>query len=220
MKYFFIFFVVVSLGLTLFSCKQNDYDLVKQENARLLENQKLLEDSIVNLQKKIKNLSYISDRFNSYSQELAKEEAIAYWSSPKTIQELKSKGIDDPEIQKIVLELNKRMNQLKAESEYLQSTQLLTYWFDGHNVEYLKEQGIKNPQKDILRNLRNRKNLLADEAILGGTMGYGNITLLGDCWAIAYAEDGHIGINMLLKYEVQKNKSIRWKVLDTDNAFK
>ena len=220
MKYSFIFFVVISFSLTLFSCKQKNDDLFKHENTRLLENQRLLEDSIVILQKKIKELYYTAERFNSYSQELAKEEAIAYWSSPKTIQELKNKGIDDPEIQKIILELNKRMKQLKDESEYLQSTQLLTYWFDENNVEYLKEKGIKNPQKDIMRNLRNRKNLLADEAILGGTMRYGNITLLGDCWAIAYAEDGHIGINMLLKYEVQNNKSIKWKVLDTDNAFK
>jgi hypothetical protein len=83
------------------------------------------------------------------------------------------------------------------------------------NIERLKEKGLSNPVQDILSDLKNHRELIPYEGVLGGTMRFYDKEswILNDKWVFAYFEDGHIGGHMLLEYNVNENGKINWKRL-------
>ena len=99
-------------------------------------------------------------------------------------------------------------------SQINELNQDLHYWFSETEIDNIKSKGIADPEKYITDNLLNTPKLIPYKAVLGGTMRFWKVTLLGDRWAVADFEDGHIGGNMLLKYTIQKDSSIKWKVID------
>ncbi len=55
------------------------------------------------------------------------------------------------------------------------------------------------------------------EGVLGGTLGFysrEDIHVLNDRWVLAWFEDGHIGGELLLKYEIDGDRNVHWTLLD------
>lgn len=88
------------------------------------------------------------------------------------------------------------------------------YWFSNADKADLKHRGIADPEKNLIESLDSNAKLIPYPGVLGGKMHFGKISLLGNRWAVADFDDGHIIGRMLLKYTIQKDSSIRWKVID------
>ena len=93
----------------------------------------------------------------------------------------------------------------------------MDYWQEGGaNRRSLKRLGVKEPATYISNDLSKNTTLIPVKPVLGGTMSFSRISLLGDRWAIASFEDGHVGGHLLLKYTL-KDSTLRWKVLDVES---
>lgn len=93
----------------------------------------------------------------------------------------------------------------------------MDYWQEGGvNRRSLKRLGIQDPATFISNDLSKNSTLIPVKPVLGGAMNFSRISLLGDRWAIASFEDGHVGGNLLLKYTL-RDSVIRWKVLDVES---
>ncbi len=81
------------------------------------------------------------------------------------------------------------------------------------DIERLREKGLSSPVQNILMDLKNHKELIPYEGILGGTMRFYDkeCWVLNNKWVFAYFEDGHYGGYMLLEYNVAENGKINWK---------
>jgi len=90
----------------------------------------------------------------------------------------------------------------------------LNSWFTEEEINKLKEKGILYPEKEIINNLLKNTQLIPYPGVLGGTMRIGNVKLLGDRWVIAYFDDGHIDGQMILRYIITKDSTIKWIVMD------
>lgn len=113
---------------------------------------------------------------------------------------------------------NKRLQQqidsLNTALEEAQSIQ--NYWFDAENEgAVFPEKGIRNPKKAIEDALRGKPELIPLEAVLGGTMRFGNIEILSDKWVIADYDDGHVTGRSLYKYKLNQNKKFEFELLDS-----
>ncbi len=90
----------------------------------------------------------------------------------------------------------------------------LNSWFTEQEIDILRRKGIQNPEKEITDNLYKNTKLIPYSGVLGGKMRIGDVKLLGDRWAIAYFDDGHIDGEMLLRYKITKDSTIKWSVID------
>lgn len=103
--------------------------------------------------------------------------------------------------------LTKVLNEKKPESNY---------WFDSENDgKKLIENGILNPAEFIENNLRRKTELIPLKAVLGGTMNYGNIQLLGSEWLIAEFDDGHVQGRGIYKYKLNSNNELEFELLNS-----
>lgn len=103
-------------------------------------------------------------------------------------------------------QLNKKTAKLEQELQSCPSPPVLEINNIDDPIDYLK--------KDLVK----RKDLIPYKGILGGTMGFydeNNIHVLNRRWVFAQFEDGHIGGQMLLEYEILKDGKINWKVIDS-----
>jgi hypothetical protein len=92
----------------------------------------------------------------------------------------------------------------------------VNYWTDNsQTLQALKKQGIADPKTFVANNLSERTDLIPMKAVLGGTMMFNRIMLLGDHWAIAEFEDGHVGGEMLLAYTIDAKQKITWKAVQS-----
>lgn len=106
----------------------------------------------------------------------------------------------------------KEIDSLKARNSELKEE--LSYWFSDFEIDELKAKGIADPQNYISNDLMNKPQLIPYGGVLGGTMRFWKVTLLGNKWAIAYFEDGHIAGRGLYKYSINKDRSIKWTIID------
>ncbi|HLR26686.1 MAG TPA: hypothetical protein VK112_12540 [Fodinibius sp.] len=65
------------------------------------------------------------------------------------------------------------------------------------------EQGIEKPEQYIADALRERPGLIPLDPVLGGTMHFIHIKVLGSQWVVAAYEDGHITGKTLYQYDLQ-----------------
>ena len=75
---------------------------------------------------------------------------------------------------------------------------------------------MEDPINYIKKDLVKRNDLIPYEAVVGGTMGFydeNRIHILNHRWVYAHFEDGHIGGEMLLKYDLTDNGKIDWQVI-------
>lgn len=103
-------------------------------------------------------------------------------------------------------QLNKKIAKLEQELQSCPSPPVLEINNIDNPIDYLK--------KDLIK----RKDLIPYKGVLGGTMGFydeNNIHVLNRRWVFAHFEDGHIGGQVLLEYEILKDGKINWKVMDS-----
>ncbi|MGM0507991.1 MAG: hypothetical protein ACQERZ_02375 [Fusobacteriota bacterium] len=84
-------------------------------------------------------------------------------------------------------------------------------------INNLKRKGYKKGVDGIIEDLIENNDIIPYEGVLGGNMNFYNenrIFVLSDKWVMAYFDDGHIAGNLLLKYDLTKNK-VNWKVIDS-----
>lgn len=92
-------------------------------------------------------------------------------------------------------------------------------WFDkDFNGSHFTRQGITNPEKFMENALRKRADLIPSEAVLGGTMIYGKIQLLGNKWVIADYSDGHIQGRSIYEYKLNDKTALTFKVLASNDT--
>ena len=88
-----------------------------------------------------------------------------------------------------------------------------------HHVDSLKLiLQREDPESYIIEDLMGRPDLIKEEPVLGGTMGFyhrENIQLITDRWVLAWYEDGHIGGYSLLEFSVKEDKSLTWSVVSS-----
>ncbi len=85
------------------------------------------------------------------------------------------------------------------------------------DIEEMKNKGLTNPLQDLRDDLKKHDELIPYGGVLGGKMGFyfdKNIWILKNKWVLAYFEDGHICGYVILKYDVNKEGNISWKVID------
>jgi hypothetical protein len=76
---------------------------------------------------------------------------------------------------------------------------------------------INDPISYLKKELIKRNDLIPYSGVLGGTMGFydeNSIHVLNYKWIYAYFEDGHIGGEILLEYNILEDGKILWKVID------
>lgn len=93
------------------------------------------------------------------------------------------------------------------------------YWFiPQYNGYNLTSKGITNPEEFVGNSLRKRTDLIPLEAVLGGTMIYGKIQLLGNKWLIADYSDGHIQGRAIYEYQLNDKTALSFKVLAANDT--
>ena len=78
----------------------------------------------------------------------------------------------------------------------------------------LREKGLTNPEITLRDDLISKQEILLPKESLGGTMAIQEVKILNDRYALAYYEDGHNGGHLLLRFSIELDKRINWKVLD------
>ncbi|MBE0422347.1 MAG: hypothetical protein IBX66_00240 [Lutibacter sp.] len=92
-------------------------------------------------------------------------------------------------------------------------------WFDkDFNGAHLTRKGITNPEEFVENALRKRTDLIPFEAVLGGTMNFGKIQLLGNKWIIADYSDGHIQGRSIYEYRIDDEKALTFKILASNDT--
>ncbi|HON33604.1 MAG: hypothetical protein WBJ42_02825 [Thermovirgaceae bacterium] len=84
--------------------------------------------------------------------------------------------------------------------------------------ERLKKEGRTDPRGRFVEDLLARGDLVPWEGIHGGTMKIYDPSLVwfaGPRWCVAWAEDGHIGGFMLLRFEEDDDGNPQWRLLDS-----
>jgi hypothetical protein len=83
-----------------------------------------------------------------------------------------------------------------------------------NDVNSLREKGLNNPEINLQNDLISKQDILLPKGTLGGTMAIREVKILNDRYTLAYFEDGHNGGYMLLRFSIEPDKRINWKVLD------
>lgn len=92
-------------------------------------------------------------------------------------------------------------------------------WFDkDFNGAHLTRKGITNPEEFVENAFRKRIDLIPFEPVLGGTMNYGKIQLLGNKWIIADYSDGHIQGRSIYEYWIDDKKALTFKILASNDT--
>jgi len=92
-------------------------------------------------------------------------------------------------------------------------------WFDkDFNGAHFTRQGIANPEEFVEKALKKRTDLIPSDAVLGGTMSFGKIQLLGNRWVIADYSDGHIQGRSIYEYRLNDKKELIFKVLASNDT--
>lgn len=93
------------------------------------------------------------------------------------------------------------------------------FWFDkDFNGAQFTRQGITNPEEFVENALRKKTDLIPSDAVLGGTMSFGKIQLLGNRWVIADYSDGHIQGRSIYEYRLNDKKELAFKVLASNDT--
>lgn len=117
--------------------------------------------------------------------------------------------------------LEKEIQHLKVLNDSLLKIENVAenLWFDkDFNGVQFTRQGIKNPEEFVANALRKRADLIPFEAVLGGTMDYGKVQLLGNKWVIADYSDGHIQGRSIYEYRIDDKKALTFKILVSNDT--
>lgn len=128
-------------------------------------------------------------------------------SNNENIERLHQK-VDSLEIQ------NDSLRQLLGpESVRSNPTEGPRWYYPETDSRKLLEMGVDDPEAYIAEALRERTDLIPMKAVLGGTMHFSNIQILGSKWLIADFEDGHVYGKGLFEYSVDSNEKLHFKII-------
>ena len=88
-------------------------------------------------------------------------------------------------------------------------------WFGDMESKSFKEMGIDTPESYIRKALQNNPSVIPLDGVLGGTMFFTDIEVLGTKWIIASYEDGHILGRSIFTYKINpETMEVEFGVLD------
>ena len=85
------------------------------------------------------------------------------------------------------------------------------------DVRLLTRAGLTDPVSQLRSDLEGHSSLIPVKSVYGGKMGFYDregVVLLPGRYVYAPAEDGHILVHTLLKYDVKPGGHIEWKLID------
>ena len=110
-----------------------------------------------------------------------------------------------------VHKLNIRISSLESKLDSL--TKMNQYWFGDYEKQSFENSGITNIESLIDSSLRAKPELIPIDAILGGTMSFGQIQLLSSNWLVAEYDDGHIMGRALYSFEMDENNKVNFELI-------
>lgn len=75
---------------------------------------------------------------------------------------------------------------------------------------------ISNPEEFISNTLRQQRDLIPMEGVLGGNMEFRQVEVISEEWVLAIYDDGHIQGKSIFEYELQPDGELKF----TEVAFK
>lgn len=117
------------------------------------------------------------------------------------------------EIIELQIQNDSLMEIVMEKEEHLNSSKTPQWFYPETDARKLLESGIENPEAYIKNALLEKTDLIPMDAVLGGTMHYNNIQLLGDQWLIADFEDGHVYGKVIVKYTIGENNEVAFKII-------
>ncbi|MCG2430400.1 hypothetical protein [Aequorivita xiaoshiensis] len=102
---------------------------------------------------------------------------------------------------------------LTAKTAVTENTDSPQWYYPETDSRKLLDLGVEDPGKHIKQALRENKDLIPMDAVLGGTMHYNNIQLLGDKWIIADFEDGHVYGKAIFEYTLLEDDKLNFKII-------
>jgi hypothetical protein len=85
------------------------------------------------------------------------------------------------------------------------------------DVRILTRAGLTDPVSQLRSDLAGHSSLIPVKGVYGGKMGFydrDGVVLLPGRYVYAPAEDGHILVHTLLRYDVKPGGKIEWKLVD------
>jgi hypothetical protein len=85
------------------------------------------------------------------------------------------------------------------------------------SVRLLTRAGLTDPVSQLRSDLAGHADLVPVKGVYGGKMGFydrDGVVLLPGRYVYAPAEDGHILVHTVLKYDVKPGGKIEWKMID------
>ncbi|NJW52635.1 hypothetical protein HC175_06850 [Salinimicrobium sp. CDJ15-91] len=70
---------------------------------------------------------------------------------------------------------------------------------------------IANPEQYISEALKQQKQIIPMEAVLGGQMEFRQVQVLTEDWVLAIYDDGHVQGKTIFEYELQKDGKLRFQ---------
>lgn len=114
--------------------------------------------------------------------------------------------------------LNNKLQTMEKERDSLQillDNATTNRWFGEMESRAFKEMGIDTPEKYIRVALQNNPSVIPLDGVLGGTMFFTDIEILGTKWIIASYEDGHIMGRSIFTYKINpETLEVEFDVLD------
>lgn len=124
------------------------------------------------------------------------------------------------------LALKSKLTQLEQERD---SLQLLVdsnkdaekeAWFGSMEAKSFKDMGIESPKPYIMEALKENPSVIPTDGVLGGTMFFTDIQILGSKWVIASYEDGHIMGRGIFTYKIDpETLEVEFGVLDKVRGY-
>lgn len=117
------------------------------------------------------------------------------------------------EIIELQIQNDSLMEIVMEKEKHLSSSETPQWFYPETDARKLFESGIENPEAYIKNALLEKTDLIPMDAVLGGTMHYNNIQLLGDQWLIVDFEDGHVYGKAIVKYTIGENNEVAFKII-------
>lgn len=121
--------------------------------------------------------------------------------------------------EELLIDLRSDIDSLKSQNDSLltviQQLPSEESWFNpGYDGAEFIRKGIKEPEEYIKKALIEQPELLPAQGVLGGTMHFVKIEVLSEKWVIAQYEDGHVMGKALYSYDLEKDGTISFQLID------
>lgn len=121
---------------------------------------------------------------------------------------------DNREMEERTAELDSLSAELAEQQQMRDSLQSLisnSEMAAGYPIYYGRNfDTIPNPEEYITTALKQQKDIIPLDAVLGGTMEFRQVQVITEDWVLAIYDDGHIEGKSIFEYELQEDGEIRF----------